>query len=157
MRSPLAPDRLWGLGLDKYNVMKVEMETNKRININFVKNIATDLEFDNPDDSTFIPTRNETTLNLVLNDKDGAKSVIAKRVANYSDYEFDKGIEDSFLNKIYIPEDELVEKDENYWLENRTEKLHQEPALKFHKSRMSRTFFRSSLTICSASFIRWNS
>lgn len=44
--------------MDKYNVMKVEMETNKRININFVKNIATDLEFDNPDDSTFIPTRN---------------------------------------------------------------------------------------------------
>ena len=111
------------ISMDKYNVMKVEMETNKRININFVKNIATDLEFDNPDDSTFIPTRNETTLNLVLNDKDGAKSVIAKRVANYSDYEFDKGIEDSFLNKIYIPEDELVEKDENYWLENRTEKL----------------------------------
>lgn len=39
----------------------------------------------------------ETTLNLVLNDKDGAKSVIAKRVANYSDYEFDKGIEDFSL------------------------------------------------------------
>ena len=111
------------ISMDKYNVMKVEMQTNKRININFVKNIATDLEYDNPDDSTFIPTRNETTINLVLNDKDGAKSVIAKRVANYSDYEFDKGIEDSFLNKIYIPEDELVEKDENYWLENRTEKL----------------------------------
>jgi hypothetical protein len=75
--------------MDKYNVMKVEMETNKKININFVKNISTDLEFDNPDDSTFIPIRNETTLQLVLSDKEKAKSVIAKRVANYSDYQFD--------------------------------------------------------------------
>lgn len=108
---------------DKYNVMKVEMETNKKININFVKNIATDLEFDNPDDSTFIPIRNETTLNLALNNKDGAKNVLAKRVANYSEYEFDKGLEDSFLNKSIIPVDEVVAKDDTYWEEHRTEPL----------------------------------
>lgn len=111
------------ISMDKYNVMKVEMETNKKININFVKKIATDLEFDNPDDSTFIPTRNETTINLVTNDKDKAKSIIARRVANYSDYEFDKGITDDFLNKIVIPEDEMVAKDESYWQSNRTEAL----------------------------------
>lgn len=111
------------ISMDKYNVMKVEMETNKKININFVKKIATDLEFDNPDDSTFIPTRNETTINLVTNDKDKAKSIIARRVANYSDYEFDKGITDDFLNKIVIPEDEMVAKDETYWQSNRTEAL----------------------------------
>lgn len=111
------------ISMDKYNVMKVEMETNKKININFVKKISTDLEFDNPDDSTFIPTRNETTINLVTNDKDKAKSIIARRVANYSDYEFDKGIPDDFLNKIVIPEDEMVAKDESYWETNRTEAL----------------------------------
>lgn len=111
------------ISMDKYNVMKVEMETNKKININFVKKIATDLEFDNPDDSTFIPTRNETTINLVTNDKDKAKSIIARRVANYSDYEFDKGITDEFLNKTVIAEDEMVAKDESYWQANRTEAL----------------------------------
>ena len=111
------------ISMDKYNVMKVEMETNKKININFVKNISTDLEFDNPDDSTFIPTRNETTLYLVTNDRDKAKSIMARRVANYSDYEFDKGITDEFLNKIVIPEDEMVAKDEEYWQTNRTEAL----------------------------------
>lgn len=111
------------ISMDKYNVMKVEMETNKKININFVKKIATDLEFDNPDDSTFIPTRNETTINLVTNDKDKAKSIIARRTADYSEYEFDKGITDEFLNKIVIPEDEMVAKDESYWQANRTEAL----------------------------------
>lgn len=111
------------ISMDKYNVMKVEMETNKKININFVKKISTDLEFDNPDDSTFIPTRNETIINLVTNDKDKAKSIIARRTANYSDYEFDKGITDEFLNKIVIAEDEMVAKDENYWQANRTEAL----------------------------------
>jgi hypothetical protein len=111
------------ISMDKYNVMKVEMETNKKININFVKSISTDLEFDNPDDSTFIPTRNETTLHLVTNDREKAKSITARRVANYSDYEFDKGITDEFLNKIVIPEDEMVAKDEAYWQTNRTEAL----------------------------------
>ncbi len=111
------------ISMDKYNVMKVEMETNKKININFVKGIATDLEFDNPDDSTFIPIRNETTIQLVTNDRDKAKSVIARRTANYSDYQFDKGISDDFLNKIIIPEDEMVAKDESYWQNNRTEPL----------------------------------
>lgn len=111
------------ISMDKYNVMKVEMETNKKININFVKGIATDLEFDNPDDSTFIPIRNETTIQLVTNDKDKAKSVIARRTANYSDYQFDKGISDDFLSKIVIPEDEMVAKDESYWQNNRTEPL----------------------------------
>lgn len=108
---------------DKYNVMKVEMQTNKNININFVKNIATDLEFDNPDDSTFIPIRNETTLALTLNDKDGAKNVIAKRTADYSEYKFDLGLDDSFLNKIVIPEDNIIDKDERFWQANRTEAL----------------------------------
>lgn len=126
--TPKNPDALALKGrlyisMDKYNVMKVEMETNKKININFVKNIATDLEFDNPDDSTFIPIRNETTLQLVLNDKEKAKYVLAKRVANYSDYQFDKGLTDDFLNKIIVPEDEMVAKDEEYWQTNRTEAL----------------------------------
>ena len=111
------------ISMDKYNVMKVEMETNKKININFVKSISTDLEFDNPDDSTFIPIRNETTIQLVTNDKDKAKSIIARRTANYSDYQFDKGISDDFLSKIVIPEDEMVAKDESYWQTNRTEPL----------------------------------
>jgi len=111
------------ISMDKYNVMKVEMETNKKININFVKGISTDLEFDNPDDSTFIPIRNETTIQLVTNDKDKAKSIIARRAANYSDYQFDKGISDNFLSKIIIPEDEMVAKDESYWQTNRTEPL----------------------------------
>ena len=126
--TPKNPDALALKGrlyisMDKYNVMKVEMETNKKININFVKNIATDLEFDNPDDSTFIPIRNETTLQLVLNDKEKAKYVLAKRVANYSDYQFDKGLTDDFLNKIVVPEDEMVAKNEEYWQVNRTEPL----------------------------------
>ena len=127
--TPKNPDALALKGrlyisMDKYNVMKVEMETNKKININFVKSISTDLEFDNPDDSTFIPIRNETTLQLVLSDKEKAKSVIAKRVANYSDYQFDTGnITDEFLNKIVVPEDEAVSKDEEYWQANRTEAL----------------------------------
>ena len=111
------------ISMDKYNVTKVEMQTNKNININFVKKISTDIEFDNPDDSTFIPVRNETVLHLVLTDREKAKSVIARRIANYSDYEFDKGISDEFLNKIVVPEDELVAKDEAYWQANRTEAL----------------------------------
>lgn len=126
--TPKNPDALALKGrlyisMDQYNVMKVEMETNKKINVNFVKNITTDLEFDNPDDSTFIPIRNETTLNLTLNDRDGAKNIIARRTANYSNYEFDKGLEDSFINKIIIPEDESIAKDDTYWQENRTEAL----------------------------------
>lgn len=126
--TPKNPDALALKGrlyiaTDNYNVMKAEMETNKKININFVKSIATALEFDNPDDSTFIPTRNETTLNLTLTDKDGAKNIIARRTANYSNYEFDKGLDDSFINKIVIPEDEAIMKDDAYWLANRTEVL----------------------------------
>ena len=126
--TPKNPDALALKGrlyisMDKYNVMKVEMETNKKININFVKKISTELEFDNPDDSTFIPTRNETTINLVTNDREKAKSIIARRTASYSDYEFDKGITDEFLNKVVIAEDDMVDKDESYWQTNRTEAL----------------------------------
>jgi hypothetical protein len=69
--TPKNPDALALKGrlyisMDKYNVMKVEMETNKKININFVKNIATDLEFDNPDDSTFIPSEMKRPCNWFL-------------------------------------------------------------------------------------------
>ena len=126
--TPKNPDALALKGrlyisMDQYNVTKVEMQTNKNININFVKSIATDLEFDNPDDSTFIPTRNETVLHLVTNNKEKAKSMIARRVANYSEYQFDKGLTDDFLNEIVIPMDEAVNKNEEFWTANRTEIL----------------------------------
>lgn len=109
---------------DAYAVVKASLKSTKKMNVNFVNGVFTELEFDNPDENTFIPLKNTTAfdLSLVSKNKD-SHGMLAKRTVDYSDYEFNKEIpKQNFENTIPKTTNELTKNDE-YWEQNRSDSL----------------------------------
>ncbi|WP_417428318.1 DUF5686 family protein [Halpernia sp.] len=109
---------------NNFAVVKVSLKSTKKMNVNFVNAIFTELEFDNPDDNTFLPFKNTTQFDISLVSKNkNARGMLAKRTINYSDYQFNKVIpEQIFENKEPKTNEELTRSDV-FWEENRTDSL----------------------------------
>lgn len=109
---------------DTYGLVKVTLKSTKKMNVNFVNGVFTELEFDNPDAETFLPFKNTTQfdLSLVSKGKD-ASGMLAKRTVEYSDYEFDKAIPaEIFENKEPKTSAEITKTDD-FWQNSRLDSL----------------------------------
>ncbi|CAM2790133.1 carboxypeptidase-like regulatory domain-containing protein [Chryseobacterium flavum] len=110
---------------DTYAVMGATLKSTQKINVNFVNSIYTQLEYDNPDETTFLPKKLVTEIEMSpFSKKKGSKSVIAKRSVDYSNYEFNKPLDPSvFKRKEEEYEDDFVKKDDIYWTKARPDSL----------------------------------
>lgn len=115
------------ISADHYSVLQATLRSTKKMNINFVNGIFTELEFDNPDEDTFLPQRTKTTFELTpLSKNKDAKNLVASRTVTYSDYEFDKPLADSvFETKESELEQSFTDKDDQFWQAQRTDSLSQ--------------------------------
>lgn len=95
------------------------------MNVNFINSIATELEFDNPDEETFLPKKVVTQIELSpFSKKKGSKSIIARRSVDYSNYQFNQPLADEvFLRKKEEYEDKFLDKDEAFWATTRPDSL----------------------------------
>ncbi|MGC4128688.1 MAG: DUF5686 family protein [Bergeyella sp.] len=110
---------------DHYAVLEATLRSTKKMNVNFVNGIYAELEFDNPDEETFLPKKVMTTFELTPFSKNkNAKSIVATRTVYNSDYQFNPLLTDKdFETKENELEQSFTDKDDEYWETARTDSL----------------------------------
>lgn len=108
-------------------IKKIRLEADKSANINWVRDIQIEQEFDVLNDSVFLMTRDFFMADFALVKKEGSKGVFAKRTSLYEGFNFEKAQEPSFYSqKIYELPEGTYNKDEAFWARNRIEELNEE-------------------------------
>lgn len=110
---------------DSYAVLGATLKSTQKINVNFINGISTEMEYDNPDENTFLPRKVITEIEMTpFSKKKSAKSIVAKRSVDYSDYGFNEPLEDKVFKRTEEEySDQFVEKDEAYWVQARPDSL----------------------------------
>lgn len=110
---------------EKYAVVKATLRSTKKMNVNFVNGIFTELEYEAPDDETFLPKKNSTELNLSIFTKSkNEKGIIGKRTVSYRNYLFDQNIDEEIFDQKSPPVDlSKLQKDDLFWQKERKDSL----------------------------------
>ncbi|MDO5616075.1 MAG: DUF5686 family protein, partial [Cruoricaptor ignavus] len=115
------------ISVDHYSVVRATLRSTKKMNVNFVNGIFTELDYDNPDEDTFLPAKVKTRIDFSPFSKNKkAKSLIATRTVDFSDYELNPQLSDAdFQNRESELTAEFVKKDDAFWETARTDSLSQ--------------------------------
>ena len=107
-----------------FAIKKINMAVTKSANINWVKDIYIEQEFEVMNDSVFLLTRDYLMSDFALNKNEKSKGVYGKRTSFYRNHEFNKPKPTSFYkDEVNFIDNEVYNKSEEYWEENRFEKL----------------------------------
>ncbi len=100
-----------------FTIKKLRMEVVKGANLNFVRGLTFEKEFEVRNDSIYIPTRNSYEGDFTFLDKNDAnKGLTIKKTINYEDYVLEKPLPESFYDfeTQKIRPDQYYKSDE-YW------------------------------------------
>lgn len=107
-----------------FAIKEINMQASKNANINWVKDIYIEQEFDILNDSVFLLKRDYFLSDFALNKREKSKGLYGKRTTLYNNYEFDKSLDPKFYDKKEYDIDETVyNQPEEFWQKNRFEKL----------------------------------
>jgi hypothetical protein len=107
-----------------FAIKKINMAVTKSANINWVKEIYIEQEFDVENDSVFLLTRDYMMSDFALNKKEESKGVYGKRTTLYDNHVFNKENPASFYkDEVSYIDNEVYNKSEDYWQKNRFENL----------------------------------
>ena len=107
-----------------FAIKKINMAASKSANINWVKDIYIEQEFDVLNDSVFLLKRDYMMSDFALNKKEKSKGVYGKRTTLYSDHKFNIEKPGGFYKDDVNDFDESVfHKSDEFWEENRMESL----------------------------------
>jgi hypothetical protein len=110
-----------------YAVKKINMAVTKSANINWVKDIYIEQEFDVENDSVFLLTRDYMMSDFALNKKEESKGVYGKRTTLYQNHKFNIPQPASFYrDEVNYIDNEVYNKSDAYWEENRFENLNKD-------------------------------
>ena len=100
-----------------FSIEKIRMEVNKTANVNFVRALSFEKEFENKNDSIYLPTKNIYEGNFsFLNNNEEQKGLSIKKTEIFNDYLLAKKLNDDF----YFQENQKIfpdqyDKPEEYW------------------------------------------
>lgn len=107
-----------------FAVKEINMQATRSANINWVKDIYIEQEFDVLNDSVFLLKRDYMLSDFSLNKKDKSKGIYGRRTTMYKNYEFDKKKTSKFYSEqIDVYDEKIYNKADNYWRGSRQEKL----------------------------------
>ncbi len=110
-----------------YAIKKINLEVTKSANINWVKEIYIEQEFDVVNDSVFLLKRDYMLSDFSLNKKEKSKGIYGKRTTVYDGYEFDVPRPKKFYKDVADPFDPVVfSRDSTFWESNRLETLNKD-------------------------------
>ncbi|GGG96339.1 membrane protein [Polaribacter pacificus] len=100
-----------------FSISKIKMKVNKEINLNFVRGVSFEKEFFVKDDSIYLPKKDKYMGDFVFVDKDDSnKGLTIKKTLLYSDYVFDKALDNKFYDTEVIRyKPNQFEQDQAYW------------------------------------------
>jgi hypothetical protein len=107
-----------------FAIKKINMAVTKSANINWVKDIYIEQEFEVLNDSVFLPIRDYMMSDFALNKKEKSKGVYGKRSTLYKNFKFNEKKPDKFFkDEVNFIDNTVYRKADSYWSENRFEKL----------------------------------
>jgi hypothetical protein len=110
-----------------YAIKEINLQASKSANINWVKDIYIEQEFEVLNDSLFLVKRDYMMSDFALNKKEKSRGVYGKRTTLYNNYEFDKELDKKFYEQeVYNYDKDIYDRDENFWKENRLEALNKD-------------------------------
>jgi len=110
-----------------YAIKEINLQASKSANINWVKDIYIEQEFEVLNDSLFLVKRDYMMSDFALNKKEKSRGVYGKRTTLYNNYEFDKPLDKKFYEQeVYNYDKDVYDRDDKFWNENRLESLNKD-------------------------------
>jgi len=107
-----------------FAIKKINLAVTKSANINWVKDIYIEQEFDVVNDSVFLLSRDYMMSDFSLNKNDKSKGMYGKRSSLYRNHVFNQIKPASFYKEqVNYKDDAVYNKTDKYWQENRFENL----------------------------------
>ncbi|PZD78796.1 DUF5686 and carboxypeptidase-like regulatory domain-containing protein [Mesonia sp. K7] len=105
-------------------IKEIKLHVTKSANINWIRDIYIEQEFDVLNDSVFLIKRDHFMSDFSFREKDAARGVYGKRTTLYDDYHFDieKGAA-FYKNQVQEYQDHVFNRDDSFWETNRLEEL----------------------------------
>lgn len=108
-------------------IKDINMEVTKSANINWVKEIYIEQEFEVLNDSVFLLTRDYMMTDFAFNKKEQSRGVYGKRTTMYRNHKFDIEKPDKFYKEeINYFDDAVFKRPDEFWEENRFEDLNKD-------------------------------
>ncbi len=105
----------------------INMQASKSANINWIKEMYIEQEFEVLNDSVFLVKRDYFMSDFSLNKKEKSKGIYGKRTTLYDNYIFDTPKDEKFYKKeIYQYNVDVLNRDDTFWEKNRLEKLNKD-------------------------------
>ena len=110
-----------------YAIKDINLQASKSANINWIKEIYIEQEFEVLNDSLFLIKRDYMLSDFALNKKEKSRGVYGKRTTLYDNYKFDipKG-EKFYAEEVYDYDKDAYNRDDQFWTENRLESLNKD-------------------------------
>ncbi len=108
-------------------VKKINLETSRDANINWVKQVYIEQDYEVLNDSIFLITRDFFMADFGLNKKKDSRGMYAKRTILFEDYQFNNKRPASFYQQeVYNPQSYVYDRGEEFWKSNRQEELNKD-------------------------------
>ncbi len=110
-----------------YAVKEINLQASKSANINWIKEIYIEQEFEVLNDSVFLIKRDYFMSDFAFNKKEKSRGIYGKRTTLYDNYEFDIKKDEKFYDEeVYAYDQDIYHQDDEFWEKNRLEKLNQD-------------------------------
>jgi Family of unknown function (DUF5686)/CarboxypepD_reg-like domain len=107
-----------------YAIKEIKLQATKSANINWVKEIYIEQEFEVLNDSLFLVKRDYMMSDFAFNKKEKSRGVYGKRTTLYNNYAFDKVKDKKFYDQeVYYYDKDVYDRDSTFWNTNRMEAL----------------------------------
>lgn len=110
-----------------YAIKEINLQASKSANINWVKEIYIEQEFEVLNDSVFLIKRDYFLSDFALNKKEASRGVYGKRTTLYDNYKFNEPKDLKFYDKVvYNYDEDVYNREEDFWQNNRLEALNKD-------------------------------
>lgn len=110
-----------------YAIKEINMQASKSANINWVKDIYIEQEFEVLNDSLFLVKRDYMMSDFAFNKKEKSRGVYGKRTTLYDNYKFDIEKDKKFYDtEVYNYDKDIYDRGDAFWEKNRLESLNKD-------------------------------
>lgn len=107
-----------------FAIKEINMQASKSANINWVKEIYIEQEFEVMNDSIFLIKRDYFMSDFAFNKKEKSRGIYGKRTTLYDNYVFDIPKEAKFYSKeVFSYNEDIYNREDDFWEQNRMESL----------------------------------
>ncbi|MBT8245944.1 MAG: carboxypeptidase-like regulatory domain-containing protein [Winogradskyella sp.] len=110
-----------------YAIKEINLQASKSANINWVKEIYIEQEFEVLNDSVFLIKRDYFLSDFALNKKEKSRGVYGKRTTLYDNYKFDIPKDNEYYDtEVYNYDADVYNREDDFWQQNRLEALNKD-------------------------------